>query len=555
MIKDSAIDLSSFMDMLFEASGDFIVVLNEDHRIIKSNPFFIKNFPAAPAAKLNNQPFSKVIGGSSYDKVFRPSLDACLEKGKKACLSKWSEYNGTKKFLQWTFMPHVPNDTLGKSIVAVAKDFTALQNLKDEVLQKDMELKSLIQSETDCIYFLDTDMHVFDSNNVGLTFAKANSSDTFLYGDHIFSFIPQKYHEPLGKILGEVTKKNVVIKRQKYYQKSGKYYEFIFKPIRELSGKSGGVIVIAADITVEKVAEKEMHLSRNKLKSLFNSSIQSIYLLGKNYEVIEFNKKAADGIKKIWNKKLAIGDNILDYFLDAVHEQFIEFFNKALEGGKSVQEQQIDYPNGLKIWSEITFVPVYNMEGEIFGVSFSTLDITERKKVEARLSENEANLTSLIENNNALIWSVDLHYKLVLLNSRLKEFFRATFNIDPVPGTKLLDVLDKKTKKYFKRQLDKVYRGEPVRDDFEIQLPTGKVIIELIMHPIISENVIIGASVFCMDITDRKYREYELEQLNNSFRQEIEIRKKIEEDLKFKNNELDTFIYKASHDLRGLSRP
>lgn len=71
------------------------------------------------------------------------------------------------------------------------------------------------------------------------------------------------------------------------------------------------------------------------------------------------------------------------------------------------------------------------------------------------------------------------------------------------------------------------------------------------MNPIISEGKVIGASVFSMDITERKQREIELVKLNKSYLQEIEIRKKIEEDLKFKNNELDTFIYKASHDLRG----
>src|SRR5690606_13504713 len=72
-----------------------------------------------------------------------------------------------------------------------------------------------------------------------------------------------------------------------------------------------------------------------------------------------------------------------------------------------------------------------------------------------------------------------------------------------------------------------------------------------IINPIISEGRIIGASVLSMNIADRKFREVELQQINNSYRQEIDIRKTIEEDLKFKNNELDTFIYKASHDLRG----
>src|SRR5690606_18639488 len=88
-------------------------------------------------------------------------------------------------------------------------------------------------------------------------------------------------------------------------------------------------------------------------------------------------------------------------------------------------------------------------------------------------------------------------------------------------------------------------------EDRRIKLPDRRIILEFIMNPIISEGKVIGASVFSMDITERKQREIELVKLNKSYLQEIEIRKKIEEDLKFKNNELDTFIYKASHDLRG----
>src|SRR5690606_3868726 len=133
-------------------------------------------------------------------------------------------------------------------------------------------------------------------------------------GDHLFNFVPEKFHSLLSRIIEEVLQSGVEIKRQKHYPKSEKYYEFTFKPIKELTGAVVGVVIIASDITTGKVAEKEMHLSRNKLKAIFDSSIQSIFLLGENFKVLEFNKRASDDISKLWNKTLAIGDNILDYF-------------------------------------------------------------------------------------------------------------------------------------------------------------------------------------------------------------------------------------------------
>lgn len=551
MVNSLALDSLDYVDALFEASNDSIILLDENHNIKKTNGAFHCLFPAAASSKALESPFSQLIGNESYKRIFKPALEACVEKGRKACISKWSEYQKQKLFFKWTFHQFSTENGFKSYILAIAKDLTELQKLKENILQKDMELKSLIQSETDLVFFLDTSMHVFDTNNQGLIFAKANSENLFNQGDHVSTFIPDKIHTLLKGILNEVMAQVTVIKKQKYYPTLKMYYEFTFKPIQELTGKVVGTIILANNITAEKVAEKEMHLSRNKLKALFDSSIQSIFLIGKNLEVLEFNKRASDSISKIWNRSLSIGDNIGDYFFDAIHDHFTIGFKSALVGKKSVIEQKIDYPNGLKIWSEITFVPVYNIDEEIFGVSFSTLDITERKSVEAKLRENEANISSLIENNNTLIWAVDRNYRLILQNSHFKQFFEKTFNLSLSPGMRVFDCLDAETMKYFKTQFDKVFNGGSVREDYEINLPTGKFVAEIIINPIISEGEIIGASVLSMDIADRKFRETALEQINNSYRQEIDIRKKVEEDLKFKNTELDTFIYKASHDLRG----
>lgn len=551
MIKDFELGSLDYIDALFEASNDVILLLDENHKIKKSNAALKKIFPATPALTGIEPRFSGLIGSESYKKIFKPVLEACLEKNKKASVSKWSEYQNKKYFFNWSFIPIPSENGYRPNILAIAKDVTELQDLKNKILQKDMELKSLIQSDTDCVFFLDASMRVFDTNNQGLVFAKKNSRNLFRPGDHISSFVSTKYLASLKLMVNEVKRSKKTIIKQKHSPKSGKYFEFTFKPICELSGKVVGTVIVARDVTSEKTAEQEMHLSRNKLKALFDSSIQSIFLLGKNFEVLEFNKRASDSIGKIWNKRLSIGDNIGEYFIDAMHERFITCFKSALGGKKSVIEQKIDYPNGLKVWSEITFVPVYNMDGEIFGVSFSTLDITERKSVESKLRKNEANLSSLIENDNTLIWAVDRNCRLILFNSHFRAFFEKTYNTILTDHDDILSHLSKETQNYFKVQFHKVFKGNSVREDFEIQLPTGKFVAEIIINPIISEGEIIGASVISMDIADRKFRETELEQLNSSYKQEIEIRKKIEEDLKFKNNELDTFIYKASHDLRG----
>src|SRR5690606_34308192 len=153
-----------------------------------------------------------------------------------------------------------------QTILAIGKDLTKHERLKNEALQKDMELKSLIQSNSDYVFFLNQSFQIFDCNNLGMAFAKEKSDNAFSLGDSILDIIPPKLYAPLMKILEKVMSTGNVIKQHKFFKKSKKHYEFCFKPIISLTGNIIGTVIIANDVTASKEDRKSTRLNSSHVK-------------------------------------------------------------------------------------------------------------------------------------------------------------------------------------------------------------------------------------------------------------------------------------------------
>jgi PAS domain-containing protein len=139
---------------------------------------------------------------------------------------------------------------------------------------------------------------------------------------------------------------------------------------------------------------KEQYLqakdSEIKLRSFFESGGACHLLIGKELEIITFNKNMADFIKRVYNIDLYAGIMVGQVLTGPALERFVAEFNTALSGTPLRYEREIPYPNET-IWWYITFEPGYNAEGEIIGISFNAYDITERKLQEQKIiNQNES---------------------------------------------------------------------------------------------------------------------------------------------------------------------
>ncbi|NCD70102.1 PAS domain-containing protein [Mucilaginibacter agri] len=121
-----------------------------------------------------------------------------------------------------------------------------------------------------------------------------------------------------------------------------------------------------------------------KLMSFFESSASCHLLIGKELEVIVFNKNMAELLQSHHNVVLYPGINVDKILKGPYLEDFLIDYEKALSGTVVKYEREVVY-NQDTIWWQVTFEPCYSREGEIVGISYNATDITERKHHEQKI--------------------------------------------------------------------------------------------------------------------------------------------------------------------------
>ncbi|MCB1188894.1 MAG: response regulator [Leptospiraceae bacterium] len=144
----------------------------------------------------------------------------------------------------------------------------------------------------------------------------------------------------------------------------------------------------------EKVMERTKELRESQslllqttvnLNAILNSTQQSFILLDFNYKILAFNEIARIISEKMFEKKIQIGEPILDFVVPSDFDSFYSNFQKTLTGQTVFIEKQISDTNGKSNWFACTFNPVRSKIGDIMGVCLNISEITIQKNTELAL--------------------------------------------------------------------------------------------------------------------------------------------------------------------------
>lgn len=133
-----------------------------------------------------------------------------------------------------------------------------------------------------------------------------------------------------------------------------------------------------------------------------------------------------------------------------------------------------------------------------------TRDISELKQTEKAFKESASNLSSMIDNREDFIYSIDLNFNYIIFNSAFKKSIKQLYNIDLKKGMSSIADLTEEEAKYWIPKFESAFKGEINSFEFEL-LVDGKIkYYQTTLNPIIEDGKVTGASGISKDITEQK---------------------------------------------------
>ncbi len=173
-------------------------------------------------------------------------------------------------------------------------------------------------------------------------------------------------------------------------------------------------------------------------------------------------------------------------------------------------------------------------------LSFFSRDITIQKAYQKKIIGNEANLRSILNTIENSVWLINSSYELIDFNKDFFKKYKQAFGIKLTQGKNILDLVphdSPQLRETWRSRYEAGLKGRPGK--YIDRYPLGGIIrtYEIKTYPIVEDSIVTGLTIYSRDITQY----YEAEHL---------LKTKNEELIKI-NEELDRFVYSASHDMRA----
>lgn len=280
-------------------------------------------------------------------------------------------------------------------------------------------------------------------------------------------------------------------------------------PIYDEKGKIAQIGGIAQDITEKKQAEEKLRLSELRLSASLDASEIGTWSWDIPEDFVQFD----EGWAKIIGYDISEVDVSMRAWEKRVHENDIKNIYDALQlhFKNKIPLFQADYrclhKRGHWVWiSAKGRVTERDKKGNAVHMIGTMQDISSSKMAESRLAVSEANLSSLINNTDQPITSIDKNYQIITVNKPFKNAFKAITGQDIKPGDSAIELLTQNENFFSKEIYDRALSGERFSMDNIIPMPDKTYIhYTTSFNPIIdNKNEVIGFSTFSKDITHIK---------------------------------------------------
>jgi len=290
--------------------------------------------------------------------------------------------------------------------------------------------------------------------------------------------------------------------------------------------------ITAIDITKQKEIESEVKEQQNLSWKYLEIAGVMMCALNTNGEITLINRKGLD-ILGYKDEGELLGKNWFELTLPLGNVTYAKEVFAQLISGEIKPYQKYENPvlskNGKELLLAFNSTILQDNENHISGILFSGEDITERKLAEKRLNESEERLRLIIETEPECVKIIDTKGKLLEMNSAGLRMLEVE-SLAELQQYSLLDFILPEYHDSFLEVHHKVMNNEKANWEFEVKGLKGTLkwldTKAVPLHD--ADNKVVGLLGVTRDIT---------------------VRKKAEQEIKLKNEELHQVIANDVHEM------
>ena len=222
------------------------------------------------------------------------------------------------------------------------------------------------------------------------------------------------------------------------------YFETTTKIIRDKNNRAQRFLSTSRDITEWKQSQFALKESEEKYRSLVESSDNLIIMVDSNNRYLFANTAAAKFVG-------TTPENIVGKDLGAISRSvnlqfFIRNIQLSIKEERAISTEEVFVMNGMEFWLRTSFHPIRNPEGKVYAVLLNAVDITNLKKTESLLEEQNKGLREIAFLQSHVLRSPlsNIKHLISLLDTNsLSEENKMIFNLLQVSADNLIMLLSK----------------------------------------------------------------------------------------------------------------
>jgi len=343
-----------------------------------------------------------------------------MEKGVRDHLNFYShEYRFARSdgsylhFLDRTF---IMRNQVGEAyrMIGSMVNMTPIHEARQVVAESENRLRTIIQSEPQCIKLLDQDGLLLEMNPAGLAMIEADSLEQ-VKGHPLYEVVDPEYRKPFRRLIDDVFRGKSASMPFGITGLKGtkRWLETHAVPMKNAAGEIVALLGVTIDITQKRKAEDELRKNEEKYRTLVEQAVDAIALYDASGKILDVNTGSVNllGYTKEELLQLSLPDILTSEEITTKPVRY----DVLLRGESTVKQRKMKKKDGSIVETEVRSQQL--PDGRFLSV---IRDLTERQKAQQQIEREKELSDKLIDSLPGVFYSYDEQGRFLRWNKQFE---------------------------------------------------------------------------------------------------------------------------------------